>query len=132
MEAIDDEAEAAGIPIVKVEDRQLAKSVGVFAHPSLVIFRNYGEEAVIYSGDIKVMLSPGLNELPLMLTDGITMKLKPCRAKRRRSSGCWSRRTRRTRPSGIRRETSYGGPSSGRNPSPCLSVRVSERPCGVP
>ena len=38
----------------KVEDRQLAKSVGVFAHPSLVIFRNYGEEAVIYSGDIKV------------------------------------------------------------------------------
>ena len=54
MEAIDDEAEAAGIPVVKVEDRQLAKSVGVFAHPSLVIFRNYGEEAVIYSGDIKV------------------------------------------------------------------------------
>ena len=39
---------------MKVEDRQLAKSVGVFAHPSLVIFRNYGEEAVIYSGDIKV------------------------------------------------------------------------------
>ena len=38
---------------MKVEDRQLAKSVGVFAHPSLVIFRNYGEEAVIYSGDIK-------------------------------------------------------------------------------
>ena len=55
MEAIDDEAEAAGIPVVKVEDRQLAKSVGVFAHPSLVIFRNYGEEAVIYSGDIKVI-----------------------------------------------------------------------------
>ena len=54
MEAIDDEAEAAGIPVVKVEDRQLAKSVGVFAHPSLVIFRNYGEDAVIYSGDIKV------------------------------------------------------------------------------
>ena len=57
MEAIDDEAEAAGIPVVKVEDRQLAKSVGVFAHPSLVIFRNYGEEAVIYSGDIKVICS---------------------------------------------------------------------------
>ena len=56
MEAIDDEAEAAGIPVVKVEDRQLAKSVGVFAHPSLVIFRNYGEEAVIYSGDIKVII----------------------------------------------------------------------------
>ncbi len=53
MESIDDEAEAAGVPIVKCEDRQLAKSVGVYAHPSLVIFRNYGEEAVIFSGDLR-------------------------------------------------------------------------------
>jgi hypothetical protein len=53
MENIDDEAEAAGIPIVKLEDRTFAKSVGVFAHPSLVIFRNYGEDAVIFSGDIR-------------------------------------------------------------------------------
>ena len=31
----------------------MAKSVGVFAHPSVVIFRNFGEEAVIYAGDLK-------------------------------------------------------------------------------
>ena len=42
-----------GIPIVKLEDRQLAKTVGVFAHPSIVIFRNFGDEAIIYSGDLK-------------------------------------------------------------------------------
>ena len=42
-----------GIPIVKLEDRQLAKSVGVFAHPSIVIFRDFGDEAIIYSGDLK-------------------------------------------------------------------------------
>ncbi len=39
--------------MVKLEDRQLAKSIGVFAHPSLVIFRQYGKEAVIYAGDLK-------------------------------------------------------------------------------
>ena len=27
--------------------------MGVFAHPSVVIFRNFGEEAVIYAGDLK-------------------------------------------------------------------------------
>ena len=42
-----------GVPIVRLEDRQLAKSIGVFAHPSLVIFRHYGKEAVIYAGDLK-------------------------------------------------------------------------------
>ena len=42
-----------GIPIVKLEDRQLARSLGVFAHPSVVIFRSFGSEAVIYSGDLK-------------------------------------------------------------------------------
>ena len=38
---------------MKLEDRQLAKSVGVFAHPSLVLFRSFGEEAIIYAGDLK-------------------------------------------------------------------------------
>ncbi len=38
---------------MKLEDRHLAKSIGVFAHPSLVIFRQYGREAVIYAGDLK-------------------------------------------------------------------------------
>ncbi|TRY76604.1 hypothetical protein TCAL_03494 [Tigriopus californicus] len=53
LEKIDDEAEASGIPIVKLEDRALAKSVGVFALPSIVIFRNFGDDAVIYAGDLK-------------------------------------------------------------------------------
>lgn len=43
----------SGIPIVKLEDRALAKSVGVFALPSIVIFRNFGDDAVIYAGDLK-------------------------------------------------------------------------------
>lgn len=42
-----------GVPIVKLEDRQLAKSVGVFAHPSIVLFRNFGDDATIYAGDLK-------------------------------------------------------------------------------
>jgi len=53
LETIDDDAEVAGIPIVKLEDKQLAKTVGVFALPSIVFFRNFGEEATIYAGDIK-------------------------------------------------------------------------------
>ena len=43
----------AGIPIVKLEDTALAKEVGLFAFPSIVFFRNFGKEAVIYAGDIK-------------------------------------------------------------------------------
>ena len=31
----------------------MAKSIGVYAHPSLVIFRQYGKEPIIYAGDIK-------------------------------------------------------------------------------
>ena len=53
LENIDDDAEAAGIPIVKLEDTALAKEVGLFAFPSIVFFRNFGAEAVIYAGDIK-------------------------------------------------------------------------------
>merc|ERR1712088_530446 len=53
LENIDDEAEEAGIPIVKLEDTALAKDVGLFAFPSIVFFRNFGKEAVIYAGDIK-------------------------------------------------------------------------------
>ncbi|CAB4068818.1 unnamed protein product [Lepeophtheirus salmonis] len=53
LENIDDDAEASGIPIVKLEDKDLGRNVGVFAYPSIVIFRNFGEEAVIYSGDLK-------------------------------------------------------------------------------
>jgi len=53
LEHIDDDAEVAGVPIVKLEDKLLAKTVGVFALPAIVFFRNYGEEATIYAGDMK-------------------------------------------------------------------------------
>jgi len=53
LENIDDDAETAGIPIVKLEDKELAKTVGVFALPAIVFFRAFGEEAVIYTGDLK-------------------------------------------------------------------------------
>jgi len=53
LENIDDDAETAGIPIVKLEDKELAKTVGVFALPAVVFFRSFGEEAVIYTGDLK-------------------------------------------------------------------------------
>ena len=36
-----------------MEDPDLAKEVGLHAVPSVVFFRNYGDEAVIYAGDIK-------------------------------------------------------------------------------
>ena len=42
-----------GIPIIKLEDKSLAKEVGLFAFPSIVFFRNFGEEAIIYAGDIR-------------------------------------------------------------------------------
>ena len=42
-----------GIPIVQLEDPDLAKEVGLFAFPSIVFFRNFGHESVIYAGDIK-------------------------------------------------------------------------------
>ena len=40
VENIDDDADVAGIPIVKLEDKQLAKTVGVFALPAIVFFRS--------------------------------------------------------------------------------------------
>ena len=36
-----------------MEDKVLAKEVGLFAFPSVVFFRNFGEEAVIYAGDLR-------------------------------------------------------------------------------
>ena len=53
LEVIDDDAEAAGIPIVKLDDKQLAKSIGVFALPAIVFFRNFGEDPTIYAGDLR-------------------------------------------------------------------------------
>merc|ERR1712088_790083 len=53
LENIGDDAETAGIPIVKLEDKELAKTVGVFALPAVVFFRSFGDEAVVYTGDLK-------------------------------------------------------------------------------
>ena len=53
LENIDDDADTAGIPIVKLEDKALAKSVGVFSLPAVVFFKNFGDEAVVYTGDLK-------------------------------------------------------------------------------
>merc|ERR1711872_842668 len=53
LENIDDDAETVGVPIVKLEDIELAKTVGVFTLPSIVFFRNFGNERIIYTGDVK-------------------------------------------------------------------------------
>ena len=48
---IDDEADAAGIKFVKIDDIQLAKNYGVYALPALVFFKKGDEEEpIIYAG----------------------------------------------------------------------------------
>lgn len=60
LEKIDDEADAAGMKFVKIEDLTLSKEYGVFALPALVFFKksdaltNMGEtESTIFAGDLK-------------------------------------------------------------------------------
>ena len=52
LENVDDEAEAADIPLIKLEDKNLAKEIGVFALPSVVFFRA-NTDPTIYAGDLK-------------------------------------------------------------------------------
>ncbi|KAF5307260.1 hypothetical protein FQR65_LT06976 [Abscondita terminalis] len=52
VEHIDDEADAAGINFVKIEDKQMAKEFGVFALPSILFFKSGSKEPVIYAGDL--------------------------------------------------------------------------------
>lgn len=52
IEHIDDEAEHAGIKFVKIDDKQMAKEVGVFALPAIVFYKLGSKEPVIYAGDI--------------------------------------------------------------------------------
>ena len=52
LENVDDEAEAADIPLIKLEDKVLAKEIGVFALPSVVFFRA-NTDPTIYAGDLK-------------------------------------------------------------------------------
>nr|CAG4638530.1 EOG090X0856 [Cyclestheria hislopi] len=53
LEHIDDEADGAGIAFVKIDDKDLAREVGVFALPAVVFFRYGNREPVIYAGDLK-------------------------------------------------------------------------------
>ncbi|XP_030752651.1 uncharacterized protein LOC115879799 isoform X2 [Sitophilus oryzae] len=52
VEHIDDEADAAGINFVKIDDKSLAKEYGVFALPAILFFKTGSREPVIYAGDL--------------------------------------------------------------------------------
>ncbi|XP_071051431.1 uncharacterized protein [Onthophagus taurus] len=52
VEHIDDEADAAGINFVKIDDKLLAKEFGVFALPAILFFKLDSKEPVIYAGDL--------------------------------------------------------------------------------
>nr|XP_037282150.1 uncharacterized protein LOC119175058 isoform X4 [Rhipicephalus microplus] len=50
LEKIDDDADAHGINMVKIDDMALAKKYGVFAIPAILFFRGDDKEPVIYAG----------------------------------------------------------------------------------
>ncbi|XP_050304233.1 uncharacterized protein LOC126741733 isoform X1 [Anthonomus grandis grandis] len=52
VEHIDDDADAAGINFVKIDDKSLAKEYGVFALPAILFFKTGSKEPVIYAGDL--------------------------------------------------------------------------------
>jgi thioredoxin-like negative regulator of GroEL len=52
IEHIDDEADGAGINFVKIDDKQMAKEVGVFALPAIVFYKQHSKDPVIYAGDL--------------------------------------------------------------------------------
>lgn len=52
IEHIDDDAEKSGIKFVKIDDKLMAKEVGVFALPAIVFYKSGSKEPVIYAGDI--------------------------------------------------------------------------------
>ena len=53
LEHIDDEAESGGVDFVKIDDKEFARQMGVFALPAVVFFRHGKLEPVIYAGDLK-------------------------------------------------------------------------------
>lgn len=53
LENIDDEADSAGIDFVKIDDKDFARQMGVFALPAVVFFRHGHLDPVIYAGDLK-------------------------------------------------------------------------------
>lgn len=53
IEHIDDEADEVGINFVKIDDKQMAKEVGVFALPAIVFYKQHSKEPVIYAGGLQ-------------------------------------------------------------------------------
>lgn len=53
IEHIDDDADAAGIDFVKIDDKKMAKECGVFALPAIVFFKLGSKEPIIYAGMIQ-------------------------------------------------------------------------------
>lgn len=51
IEHIDDDADKAGIDFVKIDDKKLAKEMGVFALPAILFFKMGSKEPVIYAGN---------------------------------------------------------------------------------
>uniref|UniRef100_A0A8D8UME7 Thioredoxin domain-containing protein n=2 Tax=Cacopsylla melanoneura TaxID=428564 RepID=A0A8D8UME7_9HEMI len=52
IEHIDDDADSANIDFVKIDDKKLAKEIGVFALPGIVFFKMGSKEPTIYAGDL--------------------------------------------------------------------------------
>ena len=50
LEHIDDEADGVGIDFVKIDDKTMAKDVGIYALPGLAFFKLNAKEPVIYAG----------------------------------------------------------------------------------
>lgn len=50
IEHIDDEAEDSGIDFVKIDDKKMAKELGIFALPAILFFKMSSKEPVIYAG----------------------------------------------------------------------------------
>lgn len=56
IEHIDDDADAAGINFVKIDDRQMAKEFGVFALPAVLFFKLGSKDPVIFAGIVPYMI----------------------------------------------------------------------------
>ncbi|CAH0558548.1 unnamed protein product [Brassicogethes aeneus] len=52
VENIDDDADSAGINFVKIDDKQMAKELGVFALPAILFFKTGSKDPVIFAGDL--------------------------------------------------------------------------------
>ncbi|XP_064488753.1 uncharacterized protein LOC135400775 isoform X2 [Ornithodoros turicata] len=53
LEKIDDDADAQGINMVKIDDLALAKKYGVHAIPAILFFHSEDADPIIYAGDFK-------------------------------------------------------------------------------